>query len=60
MSAVEPVALITEATDQTQGERISQQLRFLKVKQSNNTPMEAQGKEGVQFLLIHSLGTRWM
>jgi hypothetical protein len=29
-----------------------------KVKQSHNTPMEAQGEEKVQLLLIHDLGTR--
>jgi hypothetical protein len=30
-----------------------------KVKQSHNTPMEAQGEEEVQLLLIRNLGTRW-
>jgi hypothetical protein len=30
-----------------------------KVKQSHNTPMEAQGGEEVYLLLIHDLGTRW-
>jgi hypothetical protein len=33
-----------------------------KVKQSHNTPMEAQGGEevyGVYLSLIHDLGTRW-
>jgi hypothetical protein len=30
-----------------------------KVKQSNNTSMETQGRDDVQLLLIHDLGTRW-
>jgi hypothetical protein len=30
-----------------------------KVKPSHTTPMEAQGVEETQLLLIHHLGTRW-
>jgi hypothetical protein len=31
----------------------------IKVKQSHNTLVEAQGREKIEPLLIHDLGTRW-
>jgi hypothetical protein len=32
---------------------------IITAKQSHNTPMEVQGREDVQLLLIHNLSTRW-